>query len=195
MYELMANFKYCIIKDLKEVIENKRDRVLSIDCQTWGCVVAVGIAVFHHSHCPVHPLHWQRMRWCGAIIAGPEWNTGWLIGKLLFAGSILLKVKLLDIIISNNQSFILLQNHAFKPHPPACPREFAVCSWAYNSKSLQKEGKVGKVCQAQAVFWASQAETGLWGLAPKPYKDIAACPAPWQGSEVLGMWFSSFTKA
>lgn len=57
MYELMANFKYCINKDFKEVIENKRGRVLSIDCQAWECVVAVGIAVFHHSHCPMQPLH------------------------------------------------------------------------------------------------------------------------------------------
>lgn len=46
MNELMANFKYCINKHIKEVIENKRDRVLSIDCQTWECVVAVGLLCF-----------------------------------------------------------------------------------------------------------------------------------------------------
>jgi len=34
MYELMTNFKYCINKDIKEVIENERSGILSIDCQT-----------------------------------------------------------------------------------------------------------------------------------------------------------------
>lgn len=42
MYELMTNFKYCINKDIKEVIENERGRIPSIDCQTRECCGSCG---------------------------------------------------------------------------------------------------------------------------------------------------------